>query len=104
MKDILTKHTRLLSFSYLDGATLYHKIALLNKEMRASLPNAGLLDQLKVLKSINYFDESDIISRQVFFSKLKLKYALNIADNIQFNIDGFCKLKEKKFKYICTLI
>jgi hypothetical protein len=50
MKDILYKNIRLLTYSFLDGATLYHKIALLNKETRASLPGAGLLDQLKELK------------------------------------------------------
>ncbi len=44
MKDSLTKNLRLLAFSYLDGATLYHKIALTNKVTRASLPNAGMLD------------------------------------------------------------
>ena len=50
MKDILSKNIRLLTYSFLDGATLYHKIALLNKETRASLPGAGLLDQLKELE------------------------------------------------------
>ncbi len=54
MKDIMTKNTRLLSFSFLDGATLYHKIALINKETRASLPDAGLLDQLKYLRLKNF--------------------------------------------------
>ncbi len=44
MKDILSKNIRLLTYSFLDGATLYHKIALLNKETRAILPSAGLLD------------------------------------------------------------
>lgn len=44
MKESLTKNVRLLTFSYLDGSTLYHKIALIDKETRASLPNAGLLD------------------------------------------------------------
>ena len=65
MKDILTKNTRLLIFSYLDGTTLYHKIALINKETRASLPDSGLLDQLKELCcSIEYCTElpADLIS------------------------------------------
>jgi hypothetical protein len=71
MKDILSKHTRLLTFSYLDGSTLYHKIALLNKEMRASLPNSGLLDQLKQLRSNHTTLKSWLIA-----SKMNFKYAL----------------------------
>lgn len=36
-------------FSYLSGADLYHKIALLNNRTRDSLPSSGLVDQLKKL-------------------------------------------------------
>lgn len=38
------KGLRLVVFSYLTGADLYHKVALLNKVIRVSLPEAGLLD------------------------------------------------------------
>jgi hypothetical protein len=38
------KELKLIVFSYLTGADLYHKIALLNKSTRESLPKSGLLD------------------------------------------------------------
>ena len=38
------KNLRLLTFSFLSGSELYHKIALLNKMTRESLPESGLLD------------------------------------------------------------
>ncbi len=34
----------LLTFSYLDGFELFHKIAVLSKKIQESLPGAGLLD------------------------------------------------------------
>ena len=40
---------RLLTFSYLNGDELFHKIALLNKKLRLILPSAGLLDQHKMI-------------------------------------------------------
>ncbi len=39
------KMLKLLTFSFLQGCDLYHKIALLNKATRQSLPGAGILDQ-----------------------------------------------------------
>ena len=36
-------------YSFLSGATLYHKVALLNKATRDALPNAKLLNQQKQL-------------------------------------------------------
>jgi hypothetical protein len=39
------KMVKLLTFSYLQGDELYHKIALLDRATRQSLPEAGLLDQ-----------------------------------------------------------
>ena len=44
----LTRDLKLTIFSYLSGTDLIHKIALINKEVRVSLPNKGLLDQDKV--------------------------------------------------------
>ena len=38
------KELRLVTFSYLSGSDLYHKIGLLDKTIRDSLPKAGLLD------------------------------------------------------------
>ena len=38
------KELRLVTFSFLSGSDLYHKIALLSKTIRESLPKAGLLD------------------------------------------------------------
>ena len=35
---------RLLTFSFLNGDELFKKIAVLNKKLRQSLPDAGLLD------------------------------------------------------------
>jgi hypothetical protein len=42
-------HLRLLTFSYLPGCVLFHKIALTNKKLREQLKGAGLLDQDKVI-------------------------------------------------------
>ncbi len=36
-------------FSYLSGAEIYHKIAVVNRLTRESLPESGLLDQIKKL-------------------------------------------------------
>ena len=44
---------RLLVLSYLSGADLYHKIALIDKRTRDSLPDSGLLDQIKILTMNN---------------------------------------------------
>ena len=64
---------RLLVFSYLSGAELYHKISLLNKKTRASLPSAGLLDQVKKLTmALDWpFDETGF------------KYAFKLVDVIE---------------------
>jgi hypothetical protein len=40
-----SKMLKLVTFSYLEGYELYHKIALLDRATRQSLPEAGLLDQ-----------------------------------------------------------
>ncbi len=44
--DAFRKHKdlRLVIFSFLNGLKLYHKIALLDKITRVSLPESGLLD------------------------------------------------------------
>ncbi len=40
---------RLTTFSYLPGCDLFHKISVTCKSLRSVLPNAGLLDQIKVI-------------------------------------------------------
>ena len=45
----LTRDLKLTVFSFLNGADLIHKIALISKEVRLGLLNKGLLDQDKVL-------------------------------------------------------
>ena len=40
---------KLLTFSYLAGCDLFHKIALTCKSLRKLLPNSGLLDQIKII-------------------------------------------------------
>ena len=35
---------RLTAFSFLSGADLFHKIALLSKDIRTKLPSCGILD------------------------------------------------------------
>ena len=46
----LHPNIKLLIFSFISGEELYHKVALLDRQTRESLPNAGLLDQVKVLQ------------------------------------------------------
>ena len=40
---------RLLTFSYLPGWDLFHKLAVTCKSIRALLPDSGLLDQVKII-------------------------------------------------------
>jgi len=49
LKYGLTKELAYTVFSYLTGAELFHKIALVNKEIREELPKAEQLDQEKEL-------------------------------------------------------
>ena len=72
-----SKFLRLKICSYLPGYVLYHKIALLNKETRESLPNIGLFDQPIVIT----------LKKQHDYSKLPLHdliYLISLADFIQF--------------------
>ena len=43
------KNFILLVFSHFNGADLFHVLSRLNKKLRSELPEAGLLDQEKVL-------------------------------------------------------
>jgi hypothetical protein len=69
---------KLSIFSFLNGATIYHKIALINKETRLALPNAGLLDQFKQLK----IKSTSNLNNQNLPNIINLYYALEIIDNI----------------------
>lgn len=65
------KNLRLLTFSYLSGSDLYHKVAVLDKKTRELLPHAGLLDQKKVL---------EMKSKP---KKDAVKYALSMVDSFR---------------------
>lgn len=47
----LNRFLKLMVFQFFDGSELFHKAALLNKQIRSELPNAGILDQEKVLEA-----------------------------------------------------
>ena len=49
----MLKETKLIVFSFLTGEELYHKVALLNKKTRESLPDSHLLNQIKILTMRN---------------------------------------------------
>ena len=68
---------RMVTFSYLPGCILFHKIALTCKSVREHIPKSGLLDQVKVVTikapTDNYPDRLPLES---------FKYALSLADSI----------------------
>jgi len=69
---------QLLTLSFLPGYFLFHKAALLNKNMRNKLPKAGLLDQL-IIVTVNkeLATISDLPQVESFL------YAVSLADGIQ---------------------
>lgn len=73
----------LLTFSYLHGFELFHKIAVTSKKIRESLPNAGLLDQ-NIIIGIEASDKDipDVIPPIKSFL-----YAVRLADSIRVTID-----------------
>lgn len=77
-----SNHFKLLTFAYLRGCELFHKFAVLNKQIRAMLPRAGLLDQnivIGIIPSENYLP--DVIKISSFL------YAVSLADSIRVTID-----------------
>ena len=64
-------------FSYLPGCCLFHKIALVNKEVRRNLAKFKLLDQKKVITRREYPVGEDLLPELNSFL-----YALSIADGI----------------------
>ena len=75
---------QLLTFSYLPGSDLFHKISVTCKSLRSVLPNSGLLDQIKVITikapTENYPDCLPVDS---------FKYALELADSIQIQVNAY---------------
>ena len=72
-----SNHLWLVTFAYLPGCDLFHKIALLNKFFRRELPSSGLLDQIRVIKikAPSSDDPTDLPLDS-------LKYALELADSL----------------------
>ncbi len=79
---VYSKFLRFSILSFLPGCDLYHKIALLDKETRQTLPKTGLFDQPIVITFRKLHDYSKVpIS--------SLVYMVSLADFIQFqtNVD-----------------
>lgn len=85
MKDYLQSgNFKLLVFSFLNGSVLFHKIALLNKDLRKKLTNSALLDQDKVIRI-----KKRILRQGKLFSELpdaSLCYANSFADAFEFKL------------------
>ena len=69
-------------FSYLNGATLFHKIALLNRKTREILPKTGLLSQIIELTMDIKLLEEELIAPQSF------NYATKLVDCFQLRVWG----------------
>jgi len=72
-----SRHLQLTTFSYLTGCDLFHKISVTCKAMRKSLPNSGLLDQIKVITIKSKYDDYP-----GYLPVDSFKYALELADSI----------------------
>jgi len=68
---------RMVTFSFLSGCDLFHKIALTCTSIRKHLPKAGLLDQVKV---VTIKAPTDNIPDRLPLESFK--YALSLADSI----------------------
>lgn len=80
---------KLLTFSYLPGNVLYHKICLTSMSIRNQVPRSGLLDQVIVVTVKQMPDGSPAIP-----SHKSLKYVTKLADTIQIQV------KENTLSYI----
>lgn len=73
---------RLLTFSYLHGNELFHKIAVTSKKIREKLVNAGILDQIIIIGiKATERDLPKVIPIKSFM------YAVSLADAIRITID-----------------
>ena len=68
-------------YSFLPGCILYKKIALTNKILREGLPDAGLIDQEKV---ITFKTEEELNLDKLGLDSLT--YALRLTDTIQIQV------------------
>jgi hypothetical protein len=74
-----SQYLELLVYSYLPACSIFHKIAVLSKKHRDSLPKAALLDQDKVLTLIH---NGNLLPHTDSFL-----YAIRVVDGIQLIID-----------------
>ena len=63
-------------FAYLPGATLFHRIALLNKKVREELPKAAMLDQIITIP----ISKDKSASSENIFPKDSFIYAVRLCD------------------------
>jgi hypothetical protein len=91
---IHSKNFFLSTVSYLPGCDLFHKIALTSSEIRKILSKSGLLDQIRVITfkppQSNYYPHAFPID--------SLRYALDLADSIQIQVDVY-HLEYAKFMF-----
>jgi hypothetical protein len=77
-----SRDLRLLTFSFLPGYDLFHKIALTSKSIREQLPKSGLLDQVKVI-TIKESKDGSIL----FLPFESFLYAWDLANAIQIQLN-----------------
>ena len=75
---------KFITFSYLPGCDLFHKIAVTCKSIRNLLPKSGLLDQVKIVtvKTPKRYYPSPLPVES-------FKYALRLSTAIQIQVNGF---------------
>ena len=68
-------------FSFLEGDDLFHRISILNKKIRETLPKAGLLTQIKIVtcKELHAF-------RNIEIALNSFEYALKITNGLLLKI------------------
>ena len=74
---------KLKVFSYLPGSVLLHKIALLNKSIRATLPKSRVLDQIIIITVRKELTNAG----EVLFPANSFIYAVSLADCFQVQVD-----------------
>lgn len=80
----------LIVFSFLPAEVLFHHVALLNKNTRARLPGAGLLDQPKEL-TVNTNDENWLNPSYSFRN-----YAFKLVDQVNIKVGSKTNPKQVK--------
>jgi hypothetical protein len=82
--------------SCFNGSDLLHIFARLNKKIREELPEAGLLDQKKVLRVKQVVERTKLLQN--------IKYGLQLATHIDFAFDGSIPSEFCDFGMIRTLV